>query len=383
MPAIALIRGPHLRPDGIRPWEALAQRDSYDVVAFECDPPVHDTSSVSIRVERLPWPAATLRRYVGADRVPSAARSYLRGIDALTDRFDVLHTSENYNIFSLQAALAARRSEDTTFVFSAGQNIPYPVAQRNPLAWKLKQYVNGTAAGITTTAPLGKRALIHEGVPHDEIRVVPNCVDPETFSPSDKYSPDDVGLSDELQKAPTLLFAHQLCEQKGTPELLDAHDHLKNRGVDHNLVLLGENQLDAHTSRRIQDDNGIYHLECVPYTDMGALYNLAEVFVLPSVIRVNNEEQFGMCALEAMACGVPTIVTNIGGLPFVAEHGETSLVVEERDALALANAAEQLLADDVLRDEYGANARARAKSVFHPCRVANVLADFYDTVVFD
>lgn len=376
---IALIRGPYLRSDGIRPWEELDKRKKYNVVAFESDPPGHDTSNVSIPVEQLQLPAATIRRIVGDSFIPNVASSYLRGIRNLSDRFDVLHTSENYNIFSLQAALTTRSSK-TKFVFSAGQNIPYPLSQRNLVLWKIKQYINKAADGITTTTPLGKRAHIHEGVQPEKIRVIPNCVDPQKFKPSNAYGPEDIGLPNSITDHPVILFGHQLSEQKGVPYLLSAFKALRQQ-LSCNMILLGENLLSTNQYKKISNNEAIYHLEHVPYTKMVALYNIADVFVLPSVTMVNNEEQFGMCALEAMACGVPTVVTKTGGLPYVAEHGKTSRVVEERNPNAIADALELLLENDKLRRQYSSNARQRATTAFHPTHVADLLDQFYTKLV--
>lgn len=68
---------------------------------------------------------------------------------------------------------------------------------------------------------------------------------------------------------------------------------------------------------------------------------VSDLFILPSAT-----ESFGLSALEAMACGVPVISTNAGGLPEVNLHGQTGFTVDVGDAEALASCSLELLMDD-------------------------------------
>lgn len=95
---------------------------------------------------------------------------------------------------------------------------------------------------------------------------------------------------------------------------------------------------------------------------------------------VNNEEQFGMAVLEAMACGLPTVVTNVGGLPFVVKEGETSFVVNERSPDDLAKSLEKLVSNPSLREEMGSQAVEYVREKFHPDKVCRDLADFYESL---
>jgi glycosyltransferase involved in cell wall biosynthesis len=336
-------------------------------------------------VEQLTWPDGMIDAF-GYDYVLSRAirrarfpSDYLVGLSNLTDQFDIINTSENFNLFSLQAALACK-SEETKFVFSAGENIPYPQSQRNPLLWFMKRYVNDRAKAITTTSPEGKRALIHEGVEHDKITVLPNAIETENFRPKSDIDHTSVGLSQDLRDKQTILFVHGLREQKGIHDLLDAFESVrKNREV--RLILIGTSELGRETEMTIRKDDEIQWINHVPYQFMPDLYNLADIFVLPSVTMVNNEEQFGMAALEAMSCGVPTVVTDTGGLPYVAEAGGTSLVVPERSPPELAAALKHLLDSPELRSELGDNGRKRAKSKFSPDTVGETLRQHYNQLL--
>ena len=85
-------------------------------------------------------------------------------------------------------------------------------------------------------------------------------------------------------------------------------------------------------------------------------YSAAEVVVMPS-----HYESFGMVALEAMACGTPVIASEVGGLAFVVQDGETGFHVEAQNAQALAGKLSLILDDPALRDRLGRGAVAYAQ----------------------
>ncbi|MEP7288498.1 MAG: glycosyltransferase family 1 protein [Chloroflexota bacterium] len=94
-------------------------------------------------------------------------------------------------------------------------------------------------------------------------------------------------------------------------------------------------------------------LEAVTANDLPAIYNGAVLFVLPSFY-----EGFGLPPLEAMACGIPTIVSNRGSLPEVV--GETGLTVDPDQPAALTEALQCMLTDSELRERSATAGLTRA-----------------------
>ena len=88
------------------------------------------------------------------------------------------------------------------------------------------------------------------------------------------------------------------------------------------------------------------------------------------VICVPWYEPFGIVPLEAMSCGIPVIVSAVGGLTDTVVHGETGLHVPPRDPAALAGAARRLLDDPVLRARLGRRGTRRARRWYSWTRVA-------------
>jgi glycosyltransferase involved in cell wall biosynthesis len=92
---------------------------------------------------------------------------------------------------------------------------------------------------------------------------------------------------------------------------------------------------------------------CVP------ILQAADLFV-----QASESESFGLAALEAQACGVPVVSTNVGGVPEVIADGETGLLVDRTDAGALCAAAARIVGDRSLWNRMSDAARQSAVERF-------------------
>ena len=93
--------------------------------------------------------------------------------------------------------------------------------------------------------------------------------------------------------------------------------------------------------------------------EIAQVISLADVLLLPS-----EKESFGLVALEAMACGVPTIGSEAGGIPELVSHGETGFLASTGDTAAMANYAIRLLSDSQLSQKMHEACLHRARHVF-------------------
>ena len=98
-------------------------------------------------------------------------------------------------------------------------------------------------------------------------------------------------------------------------------------------------------------------------------YSAAEVLVMPS-----HYELFGMVALEAMACGTPVIASEVGGLGFLVQNGETGYTVPNGDPDALCDKLSILLNDANLRETMGRRAAEHAQSYMWDKVAAQIVA---------
>jgi glycosyltransferase involved in cell wall biosynthesis len=99
---------------------------------------------------------------------------------------------------------------------------------------------------------------------------------------------------------------------------------------------------------------------------------LADVFLLPSEL-----ESFGLAALEAMACGVPTVATRVGGIPELITHEVDGYLESPGDIAAQASRVTALLTDESLHRRFSEAARATAVTKFCSSRVIPLYERYY------
>ena len=103
---------------------------------------------------------------------------------------------------------------------------------------------------------------------------------------------------------------------------------------------------------------------------------VADVFLLPSEL-----ESFGLSALEAMACGVPVVGSDAGGLPEVVKHTETGFLLPVGDIDGMAARTIEILKDDEHWRALSAAARRRAAALFGAERVVGEYERYYERVL--
>ncbi|HEV2304303.1 MAG TPA: N-acetyl-alpha-D-glucosaminyl L-malate synthase BshA [Candidatus Acidoferrales bacterium] len=106
------------------------------------------------------------------------------------------------------------------------------------------------------------------------------------------------------------------------------------------------------------------------------ILGLGDLFLLPSQL-----ESFGLAALEAMACEVPVLATNVGGVPEVVNHGVDGYLVEPGDVAAAAKFAIQILSSADRGREMGVQARIHAKKKFCSNDVIPLYEAYYEKIL--
>jgi len=193
-------------------------------------------------------------------------------------------------------------------------------------------------------------------VPDERVTVVHLAADAR-FKQLAKANIDPVLKQYGLQ-AGYYLFVGTWEPRKNLVGMLDALARLHAKGEKNTLVIAGRpGWLYENIYQHIQTldlENWVRFIEQPSPTQLVALYNGASLLVMPSFY-----EGFGLPALEAMQCGVPTIVSDRASLPEVVGHA--GLLVDPDDPAALADAMWRIAHDEALRQRLRDAGLARAK----------------------
>lgn len=115
---------------------------------------------------------------------------------------------------------------------------------------------------------------------------------------------------------------------------------------------------------------------------LGKQENVGELFSICDLkLLLSEKESFGLVLLEAMACGVPVIGTNIGGIPEVIVDNETGYLVEVGNTKEVAEKAIALLNDDEKHKRFAQKAVLHVRENFHSENIVNAYEDIYNSLV--
>jgi glycosyltransferase involved in cell wall biosynthesis len=149
------------------------------------------------------------------------------------------------------------------------------------------------------------------------------------------------------------LFVGRLVEKKGLRYLLDAMPAIIARDSRAELLVVGFGpELPAlrEQAARLGIEGQVRFVGAVSQEDLPQFYRNATVFVAPFVEASNGDrEGLGLVVAEAMACGCPVVVGNVGGASDLLGGGDNGLLVDARKPSALAAAIVELLVDEERR----------------------------------
>jgi glycosyltransferase involved in cell wall biosynthesis len=193
-----------------------------------------------------------------------------------------------------------------------------------------------------------KISVIHNGYNNDLFR--PLNDETKTQAILDKY-----GI-----KKPFFLYVGRLEKKKNTPALIEALALVRenNPEIKEKLVLIGNASFGFDEVKYVIEEfdlnNEVYIPGWVDEADLPYIYNAASAFIFPT-----KHEGFGIPVLESLACGLPTIASDIPVLREIA--GEAVLYFDQNDKRAIANAMVQIIKDEALRQDLRAKGLLQAQ----------------------
>lgn len=233
-------------------------------------------------------------------------------------------------------------------------------------------FFNARLAGVVCVCDAVRDYMVSIGIPEAKARRIYKGHDIAWYTPADRTELERLGVP---VGAFVVGCAAHMRARKGLNTLVDAVARLP-RGRVH-LLLAGVIS-DPEVKPRI----AALGLEDVVHApgfrdDAAALMGACDLFAMPSLRR----EGLPRAVIEAMAQGVPAVVTRVGGMPEIVEDGISGRVVEPGDPAALAEAIGFFAGDDARRRTFGEQAKARIKTVFDiEATVRETLRFYEDTL---
>ena len=239
-----------------------------------------------------------------------------------------------------------------------------------PAFFRITQFSIQSSDRVTAVSRFLKERTEATFAIHRPIEVIYNFVDSKVFAPRKRPS---------LRLAPPetriLMHASNFRQVKNIPAVVQIFAEVRKR-LTAKLVMIGDGPEKAgaeQLARELGVERDVLFLgnqDC-----MEELLPLADVFLLPS-----SSESFGLVALEAMSAEVPVVVSNIGGLPEVVEHGKTGFLHDPGHLAGFVASVLKLLENQPLRQAMGRRARRVARARFSVDQMVSRYIRVYDSL---
>ena len=216
-----------------------------------------------------------------------------------------------------------------------------------------------SAAAVVTLSESMKDDIVARDIDPDHVHVVPNGVDPAGFIPlaRDEELAARLGLLDRFVFGYVSNLDHY---REGQELLIDAALELRRRGVPATALIVGDGKrrdlLEAHAAD-LEAGDAVHFTGRISHTEVSQYYAQLDVFVIP---RVNERAARLVTPLkpyEAMALGVPLVVSDLPALQEITGNGDRGETFTTGDATALADVLEGLAASPSRRAELTTTAR--------------------------
>ena len=289
------------------------------------------------------------------------------------EKLDVLHV--HYAIPHATSAVVARQILEQ-------QGIRIPVVTtlhgtditlvgRDPSFAPVVTYSINQSDGVTAVSEYLRKETLSNFDIEGDITVIPNFIDTHRF-----YRRESLSLREQLcpNCEKVLVHVSNFRPVKNAIQVVEIFHRLREENHPIKLLLVGDGP-DRMPAEHLARQLGVY--EDVRF--MGKqeavedILSVADVFVMPS-----GSETFGLAALEAMACGVPVVASNIGGLPELVDHGENGFLCPVENVDAFAERIRQIITSDTLQKEMGHAARKKAEDYFDNQHVIPMYEQLYE-----
>ena len=325
--------------------------------------------------ENLFYHEVSISKYPLFDFPPYEVALASKLVDVIRfEELDVLHV--HYAIPHASAAFMAKQ-----ILKSYGINIPVittlhgtdiTLVGKDPSYNPVVTFSINQSDGVTAVSECLKRDTIGHFEVEKDIRVIPNFIDLERFrlEPRDHFKK---AIASEDEKI--IIHTSNFRKVKRVLDVIRVF-HKIHEEIPAKLLMVGDGPERANAEslcRELNMDGSVRFLGKQEAVE--EILSVSDLFLMPS-----ESESFGLAALEAMACKVPVVSSNAGGLPELNQDGITGYMDEIGDIEGMAQHALHILKDEKRLATFKENALARAKT-FNLGNILPIYESYYEEVI--
>ena len=227
--------------------------------------------------------------------------------------------------------------------------------------------------GVTAVSNYLRQETYDHFAVNNGIEVIPNFIDSDRFKRQNKEHFKQA-LCPNGEKV--ICHVSNFRPVKNAQQVVEIFHRLRDDDLPVKLLLVGDGP-DRVPAERKARELGVYDdVRFLGKQDpVEEILSIADIFLMPS-----GSETFGLAALEAMACNVPVVASNVGGLPELVVDGETGFLCELDDIDAFTDCCRRLLTDARLQTEMSDAARVRAEDTFDISEIVPHYERYYASV---
>jgi len=291
-------------------------------------------------------------------------------------QFDVVYVANCRNFPSTIGLLIGRKLSDHVVFAANGTLLAYPnvpgLSAMKTIAHRVQDiFLPGLLRHVSLALAVSREEVRHYlsfGIDPSRIELVGNGVDLEIFKPGYTNFRQKLGLLDDF----IICYVGRLDPIKGLTVLLEAFQLLKRVHGSSKLLFLGPDfgmkQILIRRASEMKLQSHVLFVDPMPQEELVSAYRAADVVVIPSYFEI-----FGLSALEAVACGIPVIASDVGGLREIIQDGVNGYLVAPGNPSAIASKL-LLLAENSKRATLSHNSAEGARR-FDMDRVASKVED--------
>lgn len=280
-----------------------------------------------------------------------------------TDKFDVVHS---HDVFGLFPWLFRCKT-----IFTLHGIYWKEVKYRKTVIGKTRKFLWGKifetyysrTTRLVAISPYVIDELKAKGFNVSKAEVIENPVSDEFFNV-------------EKKEEPIILYPATIIPRKNQLGFLKAVTTVRNELKEYKIIFTGSGDKDYELKLREfidkNDLNNVEFLGKISYEKLLELYSKASIVALTSF-----QETLPMAVLEALATGTPVIASNVGGVPYSIEDGETGFIVNPNDSKDIAEKLLVLIDDENLRKRMGREAKIEAEKRWKAEIIAKKHLDLY------